>query len=192
MSHSIFISYRTNDEPFAALLIEQRLAARFGRDQIFRDSRAIPLGTHFPERIMVALRQCRALVAVMGARWAGREPGGGYRIDRPDDYVRREIAFALRRDILVVPVLVEPAELPDPADLPAEVRPLVSRQYLRLGVRSADRDVDALVRQLAHLLGGGRPGRRRRGDRDLAPVPHRPLHHSIDVQAVMRDVYKAG
>src|SRR5690606_28609736 len=158
---------RTNDEPFAALLIEQRLAARFGRDQIFRDSRAIPLGTHFPERIMVALRQCRALVAVMGARWAGREPGGGYRIDRPDDYVRREIAFALRRDILVVPVLVEPAELPDPADLPAEVRPLVSRQYLRLGVRSADRDVDALVRQLAHLLGGGRPGRRRRGDRDL-------------------------
>lgn len=174
MKHSIFISYRSFDEPFAALLIDQWLAARFGRGQVFRDSLTIPLGTHFPDRIALALQHCRALVAVIGDRWLCLGPDGRRRIDHPEDLVRREIATALRRDILVVPVLVGEAGLPSADELPADLQPLASRQYLQLRVRSADIDGRRLVEQLTRLLGLIDTGCGR------AEAPVADTHHSFD------------
>lgn len=152
MKSAIFINYRSCDEPFAALLIDRCLTERFGRGQVFRDSRTIRPGTYFPDRISGALHQCRALTAIIGRRWLCRGPDGQRLIDDPTDYVRREIAIALRRDILVVPVLVGDARLPAASELPADIAGLSSRQYVQLRVRSADNDASRLVNELAHLL----------------------------------------
>ena len=67
---------------------------------------------------------------IPGPRVLGKMAGA--ELDDPNDWVRIETAAALRRNILVVPVLVEGARLPDPASLPEELRPSVSTTRLRV------------------------------------------------------------
>ncbi|HEY8474373.1 MAG TPA: toll/interleukin-1 receptor domain-containing protein [Natronosporangium sp.] len=153
MKKTIFINYRSCDEPFAALFIDKRLAEHFGPERVFRDTRTIRPGTHFPTEIRLALQQCRVLLVVIGARWLRRGPGGRL-IDRPDDYVRLEIANGLRRpDVAVVPVLVDDTPMPAASDLPADIAELASRQYVRLRFRDADADASRLVGELVKLIG---------------------------------------
>lgn len=147
----IVINYRTADEPLAALLIDQALTARIG-DQVFRDNRAIPVGKQYPAEIWSAIQDCRILVAVIGVRWLERDEHGRRRIDDPKDYVRREIAEVLRRNALVVPVLVGDATLPDPAELPFDLRGLPLRQYRTLRLRGAEHDVTQLTEELLAIL----------------------------------------
>jgi TIR domain-containing protein len=173
----VFINYRSCDEPFAALFLDKRLTERFGRGQVFRDSRTIRLGTHFPAEILRALHQCRAMIVVIGERWFRGGPDGKRFIDRPGDYVRMEIAEALRRDILVVPVLVGEVSLPYASALPPDIAGLATRQYLQMRPRSADHDASRLVDELVELLGeaglrASRPGRVRQ--RRSEPAPRQP------------------
>lgn len=154
MTEDVFVSYRSHDEPFAALLIDQWLTERLGAGRVFRDSRTIRPGTYFPDQISAALQRCRALVAVIGRRWFSCGPDGQRLIDSPRDYVRREIATALQRDLLVIPVLVGGVPMPAARSLPADIAGLASRQYLHLRVRSAEGDGARLVDELVDLLDG--------------------------------------
>jgi hypothetical protein len=152
MTEDVFISYRGHDEPFAALLIDQRLTNRLGAGRVFRDCRTIRPGTHFPGRISQALHHCRVLIAVIGRRWLSRGPDGQRLIDGPGDYVRREIATALDRGLLVIPVLVGDVRLPSGRSLPADIAGLADHQYRHLWVRSAENDVAWLVDEIVNLL----------------------------------------
>lgn len=157
----IVINYRTADEPLAALLIDQALTARIG-GRVFRDHRAIGAGKQYPAAIWTAVQECRILVAVIGTRWLERGEDGRRRIDDPKDYVRREIAAVLGRDALVIPVLVGDATLPDPDDLPLELRGLPLRQYRTMRLRAAEHDAAQLADELVRILDGtvadgGRP-----------------------------------
>jgi hypothetical protein len=156
MPEVVFISYRSHDEPFVALLIDHLLTERLGAGRVFRDSRSIRPGTYFPDRIARALQHCRALIVVIGRRWYSRGPDGAPLICSPRDYVRREIAIALERDLLVIPVLVGDVPLPAARSLPADVAGLVSRQHRNLRVRSAESDGARLVDELVDMLDGPR------------------------------------
>lgn len=171
----VFINYRAADEPLAAVLIEKTLTARFGPGQVFLDTKSIELGRHFPPEIWDALRSCRVFLAVIGGRWLQPDEDGLRRIDDKRDYVRREIAEALRRDINVIPVLVGGAALPAEDVLPDNISGLSSRQRAELRVRGADYDVERLADQLEHMIGraGRRPpgsDRRTGDDRALWPT----------------------
>jgi hypothetical protein len=195
MTNSIFICYRGADEPFAALFLERCLVDRFGPGQVFRDSRTIPPGVHFPDRLSEALQACRALIAVIGKDWPGEGRDGQRRIDATDDYVRREIATALQRGILVVPVLVGGVSLPTADMLPSEIAGLASRQFLPLQARTADDDASRLVNELARALGGADPHGRPRptaNRRGSAAAVH-TFHGPVDArQCVFGNVYTAG
>jgi hypothetical protein len=69
-----------------------------------------------------AVNQCDVLLAIVGANWLGiREIDNEElrRLDNPDDFVRIEIEAALQRpETLVIPVLVEDAQMPSPGELP--------------------------------------------------------------------------
>jgi len=64
-------------------------------------------------------------------RWA-RAGLGRSRLHDPHDVVRRELEAALRTGRRLVPVLVDRATLPDPAQLPSELRPLLERNAIEL------------------------------------------------------------
>ncbi|MGH9280483.1 MAG: TIR domain-containing protein, partial [Acidimicrobiales bacterium] len=149
----IFISYRREDtSPYAGRL-RDRLGSHFGAHQIFRDVDRIAPGESFPSVIKQAVGSCDALLALIGPAWLSVEDEDGRRrLDDPDDYLRQEIAAALDRRILVVPVLIGPAQMPDRETLPDRLAPLADHQALRLSDEGWDDQVVRLIRRLESVV----------------------------------------
>jgi hypothetical protein len=107
MSGQIFISYRRDDASYPAGRLYDRLSAHFLQNQIFIDVDNLEPGTDFVEAIERSVGSCDALIAVIGKRWiVSSDEEGKRRLDNPDDFVRLEIATALKRNIRVIPVFV--------------------------------------------------------------------------------------
>lgn len=158
----VFISYRRDDTAPYAGRLRDRLTAVFGKDQIFRDVDRVAPGERFPVVIERAVGSCDAFIALIGNKWLTAEgENRARRLDDPRDYVRQEVATALRReDVLVIPVLVEGAAMPDPDDLPEELAPLAERNALVMSDIRWDDDINHLVEALQRVV---RPPGKKRG-----------------------------
>jgi hypothetical protein len=145
----VFVSYRRDDTGGRAGRLADALAAKFGRRHVFQDVTALKPGASFDDQVDHAIGTSDVVLVVIGRGWADDPDGhGGRRLDRADDFVRHEVRAALRGDVVVVPVLVDGAELPSEQSLPDDLRPLVRRQAATIRDESWHRDVDALIRQL--------------------------------------------
>src|SRR6202167_3342942 len=141
-----FISYRRDDSAGHAGRVRDRLELEFGRDLLFMDVDAVPLGINFIKILREGVAKCDALLAVIGPSWLDlRDKEGNRRIDDPHDYVRIEIAAALQRDIPVIPVLLDGAEMPRADQLPKEISELALRNELYVRHASLHSDVDRLI-----------------------------------------------
>ena len=125
----IFLFYRRQDSAGEAGRIYDRLCGRFGPDSVFFDVNSVPLGVDFQEYIESVLNHCGVLLAVIGPHWAG-ESDTGRRIDDPEDWVRIEVEAALKRDLPVIPVLIDHTRMPSKADLPPSLARLARRNAL--------------------------------------------------------------
>ena len=141
----IFVSYRREDARGHARSLSDALSARFGADRVFRDVETIAPGVDFPEAIAAALDRSDVFLAVIGDKWLTAEKNGRRRLDDPDDYVRREIASALQKDIRVIPVLLEATTMPSRDQLPAELGELADRNAIRLTDDAWDDGINRLV-----------------------------------------------
>ena len=109
----IFISYRRDDSAGHAGRIYDRLIDHFGRGQVFMDVDTIQPSLNFVEVVEQAVGVCNGLIAVIGREWLqASDAGGGRRLENPADLVRLEISTAQGRDIRVIPVLVQGAQMP--------------------------------------------------------------------------------
>ena len=180
----IFISYRRDDTAPYARLLSDALAARFGRERIYRDLDSMGPGVDFPEAIAEAVATCDVFLALIGPRWLLHRPDGSLRLADPADYVRIEIAAALAREVLVVPVLVEGTVMPSRAELPEPVAELADRNAHRLSDEGWNEGVERLVRSLETVVGADRPRVRRR-------MTWRQLRTSVVALAVIAVVVAA-
>src|SRR5687767_4485570 len=115
----IFISYRRGDTAGSAGRLYEDLQRRFPGLQIFFDVDGIVPGQDFRTAIDRNVSTCAALLAIIGPDWIKvQDATGRRRIDDPADFVRLEIATALARDIIVIPVRVEGAPMPEAKQLP--------------------------------------------------------------------------
>jgi TIR domain len=152
-SGRVFISYRRQESSGLAGRLYDRLAARFGDDQVFMDVDTIALGVDFAEVISQAVSSCQVLLAVIGPRWlAATDEDGRRRLDDPDDLVRLEIAAALERDIRVIPILIEGAAMPRRQQLPEALAGLARRNALILRHESFRADADRLLAAVEPIL----------------------------------------
>ena len=147
MPNKIFVSYRRDDDPNGAARIRDALTAKFGRSSVFMDVDDLLAGLRFDEELAKALAACDVFLAIIGQRWMDllkAKASGGER-----DYVREEIAEALRRKIVVIPVRVgregQLPQLPRTNDLPSEIRDLVHYQKHDVTYEHFRRDSSALV-----------------------------------------------
>lgn len=147
----IFISYRNGDEPFAALLIDETLCAAFGAARVFRDGRTIEIGVDFRPQLWGRIARCRIMAVVIGPRWLDGDDGTRW-TQSPDDFVRQEVAMALKIGTNVVPLLIGEAALPAANQLPPELQELASRQRLRIRPRSAVQDLRYVVDRFRSIL----------------------------------------
>jgi len=158
----IFISYRRASSVGHAGRLYDRLALHFGHEQVFIDMLHIEEGDKFDSYTERALSSCEIFIAVIDRNWLASADERGRRLDDPEDYVRREIATALRRDVAIVPVRVQGATMPRPRDLPEELRPFCFHQAgeLRDGLDWYN-DASRLITTVKRLLAERRDARRR-------------------------------
>ena len=146
----IFVSYRREDTAGHAGRLFDRLVEHFGRDRIFMDIDTIEPGEDFVTVIENAVGSCDVLIAMIGRNWLTTSGTG--RLDKPNDFVRLEIATALSRDIRVIPVLVQRASIPKPQDLPEDLASLTRRNAVELTDLRWQTDVDQLITVMERIL----------------------------------------
>jgi hypothetical protein len=149
----IFISYRRDDAEEAAGRLSDHLVSQFGSENIFMDVDGISPGQDFRKAIDEILTKCDVLLAVVGKNWLDcKDEAGNRRLDDPRDFVRLEIANALKRDIPVIPVRVQGAYLPKADQLPDELKDFVFRNAFELTHERWNSDVHLLTEKLRRYM----------------------------------------
>lgn len=148
----IFISYRRDDADAYTDILYERLTRHFGRKQIFVDVDNIPIGKDFVEVISAEVSNSDILLAVIGKQWLTINDGQRRRLDNPEDFVRIEIATALRSGIPVSPILVQDASMPRAEELPDELKPLARRNAFVLSRAHRHEDLDRLIKEVERVL----------------------------------------
>jgi hypothetical protein len=167
-SGGIFISYRREETAAQAGRLYDHLSNRFGEDRVFMDIDSIAIGSDFTKAVIDAVSGCNILLALIGPSWSAiTDTKGIRRIDYPQDFVRVEIETALQRDIRIIPVLVDGAVLPQSADLPSSLRPLILRQALEISHTSFRSQMSRLIAAVDDVfeVGLGQPGEAKAIDR---------------------------
>lgn len=117
------------------------------------DVAGIEPGMDFVEAIDRAVGSCEALIVVIGRQWLTCvEPDGKRRLDNPNDFIRLEVATALKRNVRVIPVLVQGARMPKDDELPDELARLARRQAVEVSDTRWDSDVEQLIKALESAL----------------------------------------
>ena len=115
----IFINYRRQDTEAYVDRLYEHLTQHFKPEVIFMDVDSIKPGADFVQTLEDAVAGCDVFIAMIGPQWlAVTDDDGNRRLDQWDDFVRIEIASALKQRKLVIPVLVGQARMPSPDDLP--------------------------------------------------------------------------
>jgi TIR domain len=143
---SIFISYRRDDSEGQAGRLYDDLVAVFGSDSVFMDVAAIQPGRDFRTEINQSLSSCGVFLSVIGKSWlTATDTSGQCRLNDPADFVRIETAAVLKRDIPVIPVLVQGATAPKPDQLPDDLKNLAYRNVMELTHPRWESDVRLLI-----------------------------------------------
>jgi hypothetical protein len=146
---AIFISYRRDDAEGQAGRLFDDLVSHFGEGAVFMDVAGIEPGTDFRRAIDAHVASCGVLLAVIGKSWLdAKDESGRRRLEDAGDFVRLETASALKRDIPVVPVLVQDAKMPRAEQLPSDLKELAYRNGVELTHARWDSDVQVLVKTL--------------------------------------------
>lgn len=148
---TVFINYRKAEAAGWARLLYERLAAEFGKENVFLDQVSLEPGMKWLHGLRSGSSGCTAFVALIGPQWAAslaeRAEGGA------EDFVRDEIETALERGSRVqevIPALVEDAELPSKDDLRyvGSLKRLLNHQQLELRPSRWDADAQVLIDRL--------------------------------------------
>jgi membrane-associated protease RseP (regulator of RpoE activity) len=114
----------------------------------------IEAGEDFVEVLEGAVGSCDVLLAVIGLEWLScTHRNGRRRLDDSRDFIRLEIGTALKRNVRVIPVLVEGAVMPTAQDLPPDLEGLTRRQAVELRDVHWNADVESLTSVLERVLG---------------------------------------
>ena len=154
MAPKIFISYRRQDAQAAAGRIYDHLSAKLARSNVFMDVDSIEPGADFVTLLEERMSQCEVLIAVIGPTWISvTDREGNRRLASAGDFVRLEIEGALKRNIRIVPVLVDGAQMPDMANLPETLQPLTRLHAFEVSHHRFHDDMRVLSGFLSKTLG---------------------------------------
>lgn len=169
----ITISYRRDDSGVITGRIFDRLALHFGRDSVFRDIDNIAPGIDFRRVISQVLDESDIILAIVGPRWIGSRAGQS-RLANPADPVRIEIETALRKEVSLIPVLVQRATMPRVDQLPESLADFAYRNAVQV---DAGQDFDVHIERLMRAM-----------DRILQGLPQRPARGNGEGLAAQIDV----
>ena len=142
---AIFISYRKHGADKArAFHLAQDMRESFGPNAVFIDEQGLELG-RFDDQLLDQAKSCQAMLAVIGQDWNDKIRD----LQNSQDWVRRELEAGLKPGILMVPVLVDEAQLPNSADLPLPLQRLLDYEAVRIYTGAWKENLSELVDALS-------------------------------------------
>jgi hypothetical protein len=110
---AIFISYRVADTQVEARLIYSFLVGRFGEKAVFLDKKRINPGDTWPDELEQNASGARVILALVKdkEKWVGKLDDLSWRLENPEDWVRKELEKGLDRKVLM-PVFIDGATFP--------------------------------------------------------------------------------
>jgi hypothetical protein len=146
---AVFISYRRGDSEGQARALSIELEELLSKECVFMDVDSIALGRDFRQVLQESLQACDVMLALIGPNWLeAKDSAGNRRLDSAGDFVRQEIASALKRNIAVTPVLLQGASMPPPDRLPDDLKDLAFRNGFELSHTRWVSDVKELFKRL--------------------------------------------
>ncbi|MET7403182.1 TIR domain-containing protein, partial [Dactylosporangium sp. NPDC005572] len=143
----VFVNYRGMARSYAPMLVCTTLQRRFGPGLVFEAAHDNQPGVHFERSIEGWLERCSLLIACIDHAWIADQA----KLRDPGDWVRREIEYCIEHDKPILPILLDGAEMPHRADLPAELGGLT--RWIGLGMASTTvyADLERLVGRVEAL-----------------------------------------
>ena len=180
----VFISYRRIDSAPASRLLSADLRAIFGLGSVFIDTNDIRIGTDWPAQIDERLQAASIVLVVIGPTWLRVADGAGRRrLDKTEDWVRNEIAYAIDNKLVIIPFLIGGASFPDKKDLPKRLIKLADRQSIKVDYKSWDNDLNPLITVLDELgfqrTGSAAPVRLPRPKVNLDPLTEFEIENAL-------------
>ncbi|MEM0895723.1 MAG: TIR domain-containing protein, partial [Verrucomicrobiota bacterium] len=147
----LFICYRREDIAAQATAprVYEKLIARFGEERVFWDIDRMKIGCDYRVQIDEQVGKCHVMLALIAGDWLKimRE-----RIDRERDDVRLEIEIALKRNIPIVPLMLNGAEMPSSHELPSPMEDFAFRHGFEVDyVKRFHQDMDELIELIENL-----------------------------------------
>jgi len=153
----VFISYRWSDSKDRAHLLYSELVRAFGREHVHLDQEGAQLGGDFQTRLDKGLEASSAMLVLIGPDWNPELQGTGWRrLDDENDPIRHEVNTALLAGIHLIPVMSREVAVPDSADLPECLRPLLRREIAWIYPTSVTANIKRIVDELRPYVAGGR------------------------------------
>lgn len=156
MLRKIFLSYRRADTGPMTGRLSDRLRDVFPSYEVFMDVDSIAPGQDWKSELEHQIALSDIILVMIGSRWLEElDPEtGSRRIDSPNDFVRFEIASAIRRGLFVQPVLVDGATMPAENDLPDDIKPLCRHNAISITTRAFHQDTQPLIKRIKELSPG--------------------------------------
>jgi pterin-4a-carbinolamine dehydratase len=148
----IFVSYRRSDVAPHAVALKLEIEARLQAAHVFLDTNAIQGGTEWPATLQNALSAAKVVMPIFGSRW-DVSVDGKRRIDDADDWVFRELSFALtHKPRSIIPVVVDGVRPPSRDLLPKQLGDLADIQAIRIDTNQWDATVGELIGALTNTF----------------------------------------
>src|SRR5215472_13745845 len=188
MAGKIFLSYRREDEPGFALALFGRLEQSFPTERLFMDVEGgIAAGQDFVRVLEDQVSACDVLLALIGPKWLTAMDEMGHRsLDNPRDFVRIEIASALRLGKHVIPVLVHKTEMPRADALPTPLQPLARRNAVGLTQERFKSDAQGLIKALEGALAKAEEARKQAATEAAAAEKQRAAERAAKAEEAAR------
>jgi len=192
MPDRIFVSYRREDTQQAAGRLFDRLVERFGDAEVFRDIDRIPAGVNFGDHIIERLKRCDVVLVLIGQRWLA--PSGGLlsfwrsRLHNKNDWVRQEIEVAIRTSVPIVPVLIDDAPMPNFSALPKALRPLATKNAVKLRDNSYGHDLSRLTETIDDKMGSHKRRASMGGDSGQAVVSPETIRLGVNLGHLLAEL----
>lgn len=148
----VFISYRISDSLDLVSRLDADLTRAFGNDQIFRDKTRLEGGQDWTEILEYNAKNRKVMLVVIGPTWqttafVDGDWKGVPRLWNPEDWVRKEITFALDADNIVIPIFVNQGQMPPEGWLRScQLDRLFKKQGVKLRSEEYERDYEDLLK----------------------------------------------
>lgn len=145
-----FISYRHADCDHYANLLYKKLKLNDPSCSVFYDEAKMHGGTSFIYQIKDELSNSDILILLISPYWHTKSAKD--RLHDKSDILFREISYALRYRIPILPILIENTKMPDKADLPKDISVLNYTHAIGLSENTFNVNLEELFEAIQLML----------------------------------------